>query len=140
MSTDKAEKIGLLMTRYGFNHVTANAWVESNGKCVYCGANMIESLLTWLSAEIDHILPKSTYPDLEWEPLNCVLCCRGCNCAKLKFDPVGLIKSLEVSCPIELLRTNRQELISVIKTKLEPLRASAEETLRGVSDIIEGRY
>ena len=65
-----------------FDERTARAYARSRGRCEYCDLDLIEDRMGYASGEIDHLLPKSEYPDLEWCQDNWVLACRLCNSVK----------------------------------------------------------
>lgn len=50
---------------------------EENGRCLICG-----NLIYRNSAECDHILCKSKFPELSFIPLNLAVICHECNKAK----------------------------------------------------------
>ena len=83
---NKEEKIKLLIEKHNFNEGTALAYVESEGRCIYCGTELLENLLSYFSADIDHLLPKSTYPEQKNNIHNWVLSCHTCNLLKGKID------------------------------------------------------
>lgn len=51
-----------------------------SGFCAYCDKKMdINKCNTHDAPTIDHILPKSKYPQLQHDPKNMVCACRECN-------------------------------------------------------------
>jgi hypothetical protein len=70
-------------------------WLLYNGKCVYCGDDLVTAKkMIGGEATADHLLPKSKYPHFDFAGgrikgtyLNAVPSCSGCNCLKGSFDP-----------------------------------------------------
>ncbi|NEX60050.1 HNH endonuclease [Noviherbaspirillum galbum] len=58
------------------------------GRCQYCGADLVSSLLAYRCAEVDHLLPPSN-PDRD-KPENLVLACRPCNGSLSRAHGLGL--------------------------------------------------
>lgn len=67
---------------------------EQRGRCVFCRRLIDESQC---ASTIEHILPKSKYPQFETYPENLVLSCHACN--NKKGERVPLIEDL---CSIDL--------------------------------------
>lgn len=55
-----------------------------NYECAYCRRRIINEIGR---VEVDHILPKATYPHFTFERINLVLTCKRCNHAKGDHDP-----------------------------------------------------
>ncbi|MEZ5592644.1 MAG: hypothetical protein R3F53_18860 [Gammaproteobacteria bacterium] len=53
----KEQKVTLLIIQFGFNQGTADAYIESMGKCMYCDDDVFQFRQGYSSAQIDHILP-----------------------------------------------------------------------------------
>ena len=107
------EKIQYLQKRHQFNEVTARSYVEANGQCVYCGGDVFSHWQSYSSAQMDHILPRSKYPDFFEHPRNYVLSCYFCNSTKKTWD------SLESGeDPLDMLCNKREELIARIAKKI----------------------
>ena len=66
------DKLQKLMREYGFNEGTAMAYIESQGRCMYCDEDMFEFRQGYSSSQIDHLLPSSKHKKLEWEIKNWV--------------------------------------------------------------------
>jgi len=64
-------------------------WVRDDFHCVYCNAYLLADRISLSSAQIDHILPKSKYPQFRDLPENTVLSCFCCNQIKRAFDPLS---------------------------------------------------
>lgn len=124
------EKISRLMQEFDYNPVTANAYLEAKGVCTFCGEDVFASLAGFWSAQIDHLLPESRYPDLKWEPLNNVYACFRCNQRKRCFDPLESLAAngIEVADPRRALRERRSEIIEAVRSLMKPVRdADARE-------------
>jgi len=87
------EKLLDTLVGEGWSQETAKCWQLADFRCVYCGMNLLASLdMYWLGV-IDHLLPKSRFPDLSEVASNKVLACRLCNFLKRAhvFDSVPSI-------------------------------------------------
>jgi len=63
-------------------------WLYDEGKCVYCGTELVETGHTISGlASTDHLLPKHNRPELDEDPLNAVPACSTCNHVKGQWDP-----------------------------------------------------
>ncbi len=76
--------------------VRAHLFEKQKYKCAYCQMEKKETHgLVW---DIDHILPKSVYPQFIFEPENLALSCKDCNIAKgeqeVLFTPKKKLKHL----------------------------------------------
>lgn len=76
------------------NNIKAHLRREQHGRCVFCRRIIDESQC---ASTIEHILPKSKYPQFETYPENLVLSCHDCN--NKKGERVPLIEDL---CSIDL--------------------------------------
>jgi hypothetical protein len=64
------------------------AYLRDRGICQYCGCNLFESYESLFGKqELDHLLPKTRYPQLETHIWNLVTACRLCNNLKSHWDP-----------------------------------------------------
>lgn len=62
-------------------------WLRDECKCVYCGFDLLGTRgVAYCFSSEDHLLPKSTYPELESRIDNRVLSCRVCNVVKGDHD------------------------------------------------------
>ena len=96
-----------LRRELNFSEGTARAYARTRGRCEYCDRDLIEDRLGYACGVIDHLLPKSTYPDLEWCQDNLVLACSLCNDVKRAHD---VLKKSEK--PEEALTQTRDALIT----------------------------
>lgn len=70
-----------LKTRYRHADVKSQIKAETNEKCAYC-----ESKIDHIYAgDIEHIIPKSKFPNLIFEWTNLTYCCGECNRRKLDY-------------------------------------------------------
>ena len=109
---DREERIHKLKNEYGFNEGTALAYIDSEGKCTYCGDDMFTFRQGYSSSQIDHLLPKK-YKELEWNIKNWVFCCSSCNAIKHDLD---VLKANEN--PVKTVENKRNELIERVKEQL----------------------
>lgn len=121
------------MKVYRYNEGTARAYVESNGKCVYCGVDLLNNLSTYFSADIDHLLPKSRYPEFKSWGENWVLSCRACNAMKSKMDIDPLPWPAK-----EAITIHKADLIVLIQKRIEEKRIIREKELLEIKSIIRG--
>ena len=56
--------------------------MRANGRCEYCSVDLLSSWSLWSATEIDHILPRKAYPQVEDTIDNTACCCKGCNAIK----------------------------------------------------------
>lgn len=75
-----------LINEFGWEEGTALAHCKANGRCEYCGDNMLRTWESYLGMQIDHLLPKSLYADHEFNFANYVSSCSTCNHLKRKLD------------------------------------------------------
>ncbi len=127
-----SQKVFELVNKHGFNEGTAIAYLESKGKCVYCDKNLLEGLSDFYAADIDHLLPKSMYPEIEWDINNWVLSCRACNSIKGKMN----ISNLSWT-PTEAIKNHKKELIAMFRTFLQERRNTKELEFKMIKEIIQ---
>jgi len=107
----------------------AKLWLRDEGKCVYCGFDLLQSYeFAYYFYHYDHLLPKEErkYPELIREEWNLVLACRPCNELKHGFDPncdpipgKGKAALIYTSEHKTLSDAERAELISRARAYLE---------------------
>ncbi|MGN6312866.1 MAG: HNH endonuclease [Rhodanobacteraceae bacterium] len=61
-----------------WKRVRYQALVAANGRCQCCGARASDGV----QLHVDHIKPKSRYPELEFELSNLQVLCEDCNIGK----------------------------------------------------------
>ena len=83
------------------------AYARTRGRCEYCDRDLIEDRLGYACGVIDHLLPKSKYPDLAYFQDNLVLACSLCNSVKGTHDVSEKGERAE-----EALTENRDSLIA----------------------------
>ncbi|HEX9060678.1 MAG TPA: HNH endonuclease signature motif containing protein [Clostridia bacterium] len=133
MSDDLLRKLNMLVNDHRFNEGTARAYLESNGKCVYCGVDLLKDISTFYSADIDHLLPKSKYPELESNIDNWVLSCRACNSIKGKMNIADLSWT-----PEKAVKEHKKELIKIISDHLAEKKINKETELKIIREIVQG--
>jgi hypothetical protein len=69
------------------NILCLQAFIRDEGRCRYCGRDLFESYD--VMSATDHLLPRSQYSQLEWDPLNLVASCAECNHIKGAWNPAG---------------------------------------------------
>ncbi len=129
------EKIHKLITEHRYDNNTAKLYIESKGKCTYCGTDLFFNLLTYYSGDMEHILPKSKYPELKQNDLNYVVSCRVCNQSKGRKN---FLTKDEEKNPIAMLTEHREELINRIKEYIKTKKQEKEKTYEEVKKIIQG--
>ena len=70
---------------YNHRDVKSSLMQEAHGKCVYCESRVRDVAY----GEIDHIKPKSRFPDLRRDYDNLAFCCQMCNNAKSSYYSDG---------------------------------------------------
>ncbi|PAE08250.1 TIGR02646 family protein [Terribacillus saccharophilus] len=76
----KGNPLSKISLKYNHPEIKEGLREETYGKCAYC-----ESKIEHISyAHIEHILPKTIFPELTYEWNNLTFCCERCN--KLKGD------------------------------------------------------
>ena len=83
---------------------------RDNHHCVYCGKNMLADLDAFMSAEEDHLLPRSAAGTDE--PENIVTSCNVCNRLKGNFVPDGID-----------ITTDRPSYVSAVRSRILERRA-----------------
>ena len=125
-----------LMDECGWNRAIAEAFAWAGGKCEYCGCDLLHDRLRYAVGELDHLLPKAKYPDLEDETDNWVLACRLCNTIKGRHD---LSEGMTVTK--ESLNGDRPVLIAKARKFIYGKRADGPDTawieVKGIMDMIK---
>lgn len=73
-----------LLSHYRHKDIKKALFESSHSKCAFCESKPGESG----NIEVEHLAPKSLYPDLTFDWENLLPACRKCNEAKLDFDTV----------------------------------------------------
>ena len=122
-------KAQTLIDKYGWHQGLAKAMEDSNGYCRYCNKNLLVNRIAYFSITLDHLLPKSKYPEIEANLENHVLSCNACNFIKKDFDPLDAGEN-----PLHMLRDCHEVLIRrvkiLIKTKSEERNNELDEIRR----------
>jgi hypothetical protein len=137
-------QIQALMTIHGFNLGTAQAYVESKGRCTYCGADCLATAQSYWSSQIDHLLPKNIYPTLILEPVNMVVSCFSCNNIKkgmdiLTIDPELTELKNEGLQPIDILNRFKSQAIEAIREQLKAKIAKRDADYSAIRAIVTGQ-
>ena len=114
-------------------------WVRDQWRCVYCREELLKDVIGMYSAQIDHLLPTSRYPELWDTEANFVLSCYCCNQIKRDFDPLKAHEELK-NLPLE---THRNVLIDIcrehITSRLESKRQILERSRAIVDKFLSQR-
>ena len=98
----------LLVKVFGKKNLpTVKAWIEFDGRCAYCGQDLVEERLHYACGEVDHLIPENILSDNgEALQANLVLACRLCNSLKHYENPCQKGEDC-----LEMLKNNRNELL-----------------------------
>lgn len=134
------DRIDVLMRDHNYNKSTAIAYVQAKGTCSYCGENTLVNFLGYYSAQIDHILPRSKYPDLELEQTNLVYACFFCNKLKSSFDPLYSLreKGFSISDPKGALLYHREDLLREVALHLQDRLQKERNRYKSIMNILCG--
>ena len=113
-------------------------WVRDEFKCIYCGEYLLKDRIRMISAQIDHVLPKSKYKEFAELPNNRVLSCFCCNQIKGPFDPLDKMP-LDIKSKLSAgtFKEYRQRLIEVCRNYIKPLLDKKGEILKQSISIIK---
>jgi len=131
---DPDQRAVQLIEEFDFHPLTAKIYVEYNGKCAYCGLDLLETTVKYHSGVIDRILPKMNYPELEWNENNLALSCFSCSELKGNYDVLESTKNNIV----EILQENKGILIDKIKKELSNRMQTIEYERIRVKRILRG--
>ncbi len=147
-------------TRYGHDDIRGTLSSDSFNKCMYCESNI--SHISY--PNVEHILPKSEYPDKTYDWDNLGLACQKCNTTKgTKYDeevpPIDPYKEKphdfvyafgEAYRPlpgndrgkwtIKEIGLNRSELIEKRARRLETIQSLAENYARATTDSAKAMF
>ena len=102
-----------------FGEWIATRGVETDFKCEYCDEDLLASLVSYYSMQIDHVLPKSHDGKHCFE--NMALSCKPCNLLKRDFVPSG---------------SNREERVADARRHLSDLRRARKDRLAEVCEVL----
>jgi hypothetical protein len=112
-----------------WNAATLAFWLRDGCRCVYCERNMLESYDTaYYNSTVDHLLPVSTFPELQNVEWNRVLACRACNGFKGAWDanvPLLYVKGTQT-----ITADDRQVLFERAKGFVADKRRTREELFK----------
>lgn len=110
-------------------------WARDQWQCIYCGEDLLKDVIRMTSAQIDHLLPASRYPEFWDTDANYVLSCYCCNQIKRDFDPLKDHEELK-DAP---LNAHRDELIEISRKHIES-RLNAKKQIAERSREIVSKY
>jgi 5-methylcytosine-specific restriction endonuclease McrA len=96
--------------RSGWNINFLQSFIRDEGRCVYCGRDVMPELCVPCG---DHLLPKHRYPTLAQSVDNLVPACTLCNRIKSHYDP-----SEGLGMQLKLTETVRKELIDKARKEI----------------------
>ena len=128
-----ATKEEMLKKECGFYETTAKAYVDFDGRCGYCGQDLVEERFRYACGTIDHLIPRTVYPKGEWEQENMILSCSLCNALKRDYNPC-----LENETPGDALSQNREVLLQRAKEHIANKAAPAHANWWKVRMILRG--
>jgi 5-methylcytosine-specific restriction endonuclease McrA len=134
--TNHDQIVAQLTEEFSFHPLTAKIYVEYNGKCAYCGLDLLETTVKYHSGVIDRVLPIIKYPELEWEENNLALSCFTCSDLKGDYD----VLESDKNNILEILREYKGVLIDKIKLELSKRMQTVENERIRVKQIVRGRY
>lgn len=132
--TDHDKIVTQLIEEFNFHPLTAKIYVEYNGKCAYCGLDLLETTVKYHSGVIDRVLPKTIYPQLEWDENNLALSCFTCSDLKGDYD---VLESTQDNT-MGILQEYKGILIDQIKRELSKRMQTVENERIRVRRIIRG--
>lgn len=134
LKTDHDQVVAQLIEEFNFHPLTAKIYVEYNGKCAYCGLDLLETTVKYHSGVIDRVLPKTIYPELEWDENNLALSCFTCSDLKGDYDVLESNKNNTMG----ILQEYKGILIDKIKRELSKRMQTIENERIRVKQIIRG--
>ena len=127
------ELIRTLKIELQFSDLLATAFVRARGRCEYCGADLLMARQGYASMQLDHLLPKSKYPNLENDLNNGVLCCSTCNGVKKSHDLRKLDESEE-----DILTKDREMFIDRCRKFIaEKMIAKYDDNWRKATELMQ---
>ena len=104
------ERINLLVKECDYTPATAKLWVQSKGKCQYCGEDLLQSPTLYFSGDVDHLLPKNKHCEVENIEENFILSCRFCNSIKGGADVLA-----DGEDALDMIKNNRDIIIQRVQ-------------------------
>ncbi|MBF0227888.1 MAG: HNH endonuclease [Desulfobacterales bacterium] len=130
-TTHQNNAITELQQKVGFNQLTAIVWTRAYGRCEYCKQDLLKNRLGYATGHIDHLLPKSKYPQYKDEIDNLVLSCSSCNGVKSNYDPIHPSENEH-----QMLLNYRHELIDRVRQYLRDQFRQYDRDWRIVLEIL----
>ena len=124
------------LRRHGWNEDSLAFALRDGCQCTYCGCGFLDDFDRYRLWDVDHILPKSKYPELIAEPLNLVSACRVCNLVKGRYDPNADGEQL-LRDGQQLTETLRAQFIARTRSRIEEVRATKQAQLAEMRVLIE---
>ena len=121
---------------YRWSPETSAVWLRHNCKCVYCDRDLLENRdIAYFFSDREHVLPKSKYPSLEFDPNNIVVACAACNTIKGDWNPNGQMPLVEYDVQ-HLTDSQREELVTRSRHYVEMKKAETEPEFRQEKELI----
>ena|GEM_PF-4665730 len=110
LDTDRGERLAKFLgdVKGPWTKEKIITYLRANGRCEYCGADVLSSCEAFWGSDWDHILPKHHGGEKDDFDANIAVACRRCNTLKGRDLPSGVKAD-------ELLKTRRQDRINVFK-------------------------
>lgn len=131
MTQKQEQAVQRLIQECNFKPATAKAYIRFKGKCGYCGVELIGGKVNYMAGTIDHLLPRTKYPELIEEEENYILCCVTCNSLKGTLDVL-----LPGEDPIGMVKNKKDELIGRVKQTLDGKNAEYDQIRIAVEKIV----
>lgn len=80
-------KVERLKIECSFYETTAQAYDDFDGRCGYCGQDLVEDRFHYACGTIDHLIPQADFPEGKWFQPNLILSCSICNSLKHGANP-----------------------------------------------------
>lgn len=125
------ETANRLRDELDFGYPLAFAIAATKGHCAYCGTDLLDD--PFVGYAVDHLLPKSKYPEYEEVPENWAWSCTGCNAFKLDFDPL-----FPGDKPNMVLGRSRNELVRRARDHILKEQAKSRKMWRRAKRIVRG--
>ena len=133
--TDQEARIQELTDLFEGRRGTARAYIDFEGRCAFCGRDLIGTPDAYSIGTIDHLLPKSRYPQLCDDEDNKALSCLICNGLKGGSDVLHRDED-----PIDMVRNRRDELIKRSTAAIKQRSKKSLEDWKKVKAIVLGDF